>query len=388
MAEDNYATRSRPRYFLRMLVKSLRVRKKRVGIAFFSLATGAAIVTALASVYLDISVKMGRELRTYGANFFIGSGSVAGERIIPEEVYEDVLAKVPPDKLVGSSPYLYGIVRLDLGEAVMAGVRFSGLKKLSPSWQVQGRWIDVDFDEKHCMVGRGLARRMELKLGDKINLIKRETGFQKALIVRGIVETGEAEDEQIIVNISLAQKALGMEGRINHAMLSLMSQGFDLDGFASRLESRYEGVNAKSIRKVSYSEGKILGKIKGLMALVAVIILATTTLCVMTTLMAMVVERTGEIGLMKAIGAQNKHIVLQFLAETAVIGLAGVAAGLLAGFILAQLLGQAVFHSYISLRWIVLPLTVVISMAAALIAAVLPVKMGVNIIPAQALRGE
>ncbi len=388
MAANKASKMSGVGMFLLILFKSLKVRRSRVSLAFFSITIGAAIIMALLSVYFDISIKMSRELRTYGANFFIGPDASSKDQIIDGRVFEDVVKEVPSGKLIGASPYIYGVVRLDLGNAVMVGVDFPGLKKLSPYWDVEGRWVSMDFDEKHIMIGTSLAKNMELKVGDKVNLVKRETGFQKELIVRGIVETGQEEDDQIFVNISLARKVLGMEGKINHAMFSIMTRGMDIDAFASALERKFQGIDAKPIRKLSYSEGKILGKIKGLMALVAIIILAATTLCVMTTLMAMVVERSKEIGLMKALGADNGSIVAQFLSETALIGLAGVLAGLVAGFIIAQLLGQAVFGSSISFRPIVLPLTLVISITAAQVAAIIPVRMAVKVVPAKVLKEE
>jgi putative ABC transport system permease protein len=124
------------------------------------------------------------------------------------------------------------------------------------------------------------------------------------------------------------------------------------------------------------------------MAIIAVIILTVTTLCVMTTLITVVSERTREIGLMKAIGAEDREIVLQFLAETLIIGLAGVAAGLVAGFALAQVLGHAVFGSAITFRMIVLPMTLIPSILASLLAAALPVRMAVGIVPAQVLKED
>jgi putative ABC transport system permease protein len=374
--------------FVRILFKSLKIRKNRVAITFFSIAIGATIITALSSVYFDISSKMSRELRAYGANFFIGPQVSSGSRSVDAETVAAALRMVPPDKLVGATPFLYGVVRLDLGNAVLVGVDFAGLQRLSPYWQVEGRWITVDFDENSCMIGKTLARNMELKVGDRVNVIRSETGFQKSLTVKGIAETGQAEDDQIFVNLALAGRMLGETGKVNHAMLSIVTEGSDMDALAAKVQKRFPGVDAKPIRKVSYSDGRILEKIKGLMAIVAIIILTVTTLCVMTTLIAIVSERTREIGLMKAIGADDRDIARQFLAETLVIGLAGVAAGLVAGFILAQLLGQAVFGSFISLRLIVIPLTLIPSVGASLLAAALPVRMAVRVVPAQVLKED
>lgn len=388
MAGDKAYEMTKTRMFLLILFKSLKVRRNRVSITFFSIMTGAAIIAALSSVYFDISTKMSREMRVYGANFFIGPAASSGSRIVESQLVDEAVRMVPPEKLIGASSYIYGVVRLDLGNAVLAGVDFPGLRRLSPYWQVEGKWIAVDFDEDSCMVGKTLAKNMELKLGSAVNVIKNEAGFQKTLTVKGIVETGQAEDEQIFVNLAPAGRILGMEGKVNHAMLSIVTEGTDIDGLAAQMESRFPGMDAKPIRKISYSEGRILEKIKGLMALVASIILIVTTLCVMTTLIAIVSERTREIGLMKAIGADDRGIVLQFLSETMIIGLAGAAAGMVIGFILAQILGQAVFASSISFRMIVLPVTLVPSLAASLLAAAIPVRMAVRVVPAQVLKEE
>ncbi len=388
MADVNAANVTRGRMFWLVLFKSLKIRKNRVSITFFSIMIGASIITALSSVYFDISAKMSRELRAYGANFFIGPKAALANRTAETGTIRQSVALVPADKLIGASPYVYGVVRLDLGNAVLAGVDFSGLKKLSPYWQVDGKWISVDFDDESCMIGKTLAKNMELKVGDSVNVIKNETGFQKSLTIKGIAETGQAEDEQIFVNLNMAGQILGQQGKVNHAMLSIVTEGMDIDQLASRMEAEFPGLDAKPIRKVSHSDGKILDKIKGLMAIIAAIILTVTTLCVMTTLIAIVSERTREIGLMKAIGADDRDIIRQFLSETLTIGLAGVAAGLVLGFLLAQLLGQAVFGSFISFRLIVLPVTLVPSIAAALLAAALPVRMAVRVVPAQVLKEE
>jgi len=379
---------SKSRMFLRFILKALTVRKSRVAIAFLSITIGAAVVSSLLCVYFDISIKMSRELRTYGANFFIGPSAASGGRTISLDMYQEALRAILADVLIASSPYLYGIVKLHLGNAVLAGIDFNGIQRLSPYWQVDGRWIVADFDDRNCMIGKSLAQNMELKVGDAINIVNRDRGDNVKLKIKGIVETGQAEDQQVLVNLASAQKILGEEGRINHGMVSILAQSFDIDALASNTANRFPGIDAKPIRKVSHSEGKILNKITGLMAMIAIVILSLTTLCMMTTLMAMVVERTSEIGLVKALGADNATVVVQFLAEIGVIAISGVTTGLVMGYGLAQILGQAVFSSSILFRPIVIPLTLVISLAAALIAGAIPVRMAVKIIPAQVLKGQ
>lgn len=386
MAGAETARLTDARMFARIVLKSLKVRRSRVSITFLSIAIGATVIAALSSVYFDISAKMSRELRAYGANFFIGPKDAGSA--VPLAELERALASVPAERLVGASPYLYGVVRLDLGDAVLAGVDFAGLRRLSPYWQVEGKWIAVDFDEDSCMIGKALARKMELKVGDSVTVLKSETGFQRRLKIRGIAETGQGEDRQIFVNVDLAGRILGRGGRADHAMASVVAEGFDIDALSARVRERFPDLQAEPIRKISQSEGRILDKIKGLMALVALIVLTVTTLCVMTTLIAVVAERTPEIGLMKAIGADDRGIALQFLAETLVIALAGSAAGLGLGFLLAQALGRAVFGSPISLRAAVPPMTVGLSLLASLIAAAIPVRMAVRIVPAKVLKGE
>jgi putative ABC transport system permease protein len=52
--------------------RALRLRLQRVSVVFAALTVGATIVTALSAVWFDINTKMSEELRTFGANFYIG----------------------------------------------------------------------------------------------------------------------------------------------------------------------------------------------------------------------------------------------------------------------------------------------------------------------------
>ncbi|MDR3435640.1 ABC transporter permease [Telmatospirillum sp.] len=388
MAAIESARALRARMFLRLLYRALTVRNGQVVVAVISIMVGAAVVSALASLYLDISAKMSQEMRTFGANFFIGPAPTAASRGIDLATYRQLVGDLPPEKLVGETPLLYGLVRLDLGNAVLVGVDFAGLRKIAPYWQVDGKWIGVDFDDRSCMVGRRLAETMELKPGSTVTVISEDRSRQTRLQVKAVIDTGDSEDEQMFVTLGLAQRLLDLPGRIDVATLSIVAQGGEADHIAARINEHFPGIVAKPIRKISESDGQILDKIEGLMALVAATILVITTLCVNATLTAMVARRAPEIGLQKALGAADRAIVGQFLSETAVICLVGAGLGLILGFGLAQILGQAVFSAWVTFRPAVLPLTTGLSLLAALAAAAVPIRRAVRIVPARVLKGE
>ncbi len=369
--------------FWRLVLRALKLRMQRVVVIFAALAVGAAIVTAMSAVYFDINTKMSQELRTFGANFYIGPGH---GNTLPLNDYQQIIEQAPKGLIGAESPYLYGMARTELEKVVVMGVRFESLKQIVPYWQVTGSWLSVSFDDRKAMIGYKLANRLELKVGDSLVLVDGDQ--KKSLQIRGIVESGDATDNVLIINLPLAQSWLKQPDVISHGLLSVSNEAGQVDAFAQQLQQRYPDLEIRPIRKVSASEGQVLDKIKGLMGLVSLVILVLSTLCVNTTLMAIVSERSKEFALQKALGAKGRDIVRQIMAETLIIALFAIIAGIVIGYILAQILGQTVFSASIDLRVQVIPLTFILSLLVALIAAVLPTYRAVKIEPAKVLKGE
>ncbi|WP_338126299.1 ABC transporter permease [Pectobacterium brasiliense] len=369
--------------FWRLVFRALRLRMQRVSVVFAALMVGAAIVTAMSAVYFDINAKMSQELRTFGANFYIGP---ARGNTIPQSTFQLIIDNAPAGLINASSPYLYGMARTELEKVVLMGVWFESLRQLAPYWQVTGNWIGVSFDDRNAMIGVKLAERLNVKVGDSITLVG--DGGKQRLQIKGIVESGDATDNMLIVNLELAQKWLDKEGAISNALLSVSNDLGQVDRFAAQLQQQYPQLEIRPILKVSASEGQVLNKIKGLMGLVSAVILVLSSLCVNTTLMAIVGERAREFALQKALGASGRDIIRQMLAETGIIALAAVLCGLLLGYLLAQVLGMAVFNATISLRLPVFPLTLVLSLLVAAVAAVVPTRRAIYVEPAKVLKGE
>ena len=372
--------------FWRLIFRALRLRLQRVLIIFTALTVGASIVTAMAAVYFDINTKMSQELRTFGANFYIGS---ADGGMMNQAELNAILQKSPDGFITAASPYLYGVARSDLEKIVLMGVNFDAMRILAPYWQITGSAINVNFDDRNAMIGKTLAERLHVKVGDNLQLSKNAVE-KHSFNIKGIVEAGDATDNMLIVNVEFAQNWLDKEGVVNNALLNVQNeQGANtVDQFAEKIMQQYPDLTARPIRKVSASEGQILEKIKGLMGLISLVILVLATLCVNTTLIAIVGERSKEFALQKSLGAKKFDIIRQISTEILIIAFCAIIIGLGLGYLLAQVLGITVFKSYIDMRLPVLPITVVLSLLVAFVAVIIPTRRALSINVANVLKGE
>ena len=208
------------------------------------------------------------------------------------------------------------------------------------------------------------------------------------LRVAGLLTTGEAADEEAF----LALPALRQGSGSGDASLSLIALSVDggaeaVDRAAERI-TRETGASARPLRAIASAQGAILGKLDRMMVLLTLAVLALSGLCLVTTLMASVVERESEIGLMRSIGAGDVEIVTMFLGEVSLVGLAGGVAGLAIGAVGARIAGARLFGAAIELRAGVVPIVLGLSLALAIVSVLIPLRRALAVQPAAALRGD
>ena len=203
--------------------------------------------------------------------------------------------------------------------------------------------------------------------------------------VTGILVTGGEEEGYVFMSTDDLQTLTG-EDRLDVAELSISADEAQLNAYAEALTG--DGVTARLVKRVTKSEAAVLGKLQGLVFLVTVVVLILTMICVSTTMMAVVSERRREIGLRKALGASDQSIRGEFLGEGMFLGLLGGALGAILGFVFAQVVSVNVFGSSITFQPLLLPVTVLVSMAIAAASCLMPIKRAVAIDPAIVLKGE
>ena len=210
--------------------------------------------------------------------------------------------------------------------------------------------------------------------------------------VVGILETGAKEESYAFISLSDMEALTGISGSLDVVELSARTTKSDpteeLEAYADAINSAGLGVNAQLAKRVTRSAATVLTKLQSLVFLVTVVVLLLTMICVSTTMMAVVTERRREIGLRKALGASDNGIRGEFLGEGLFLGGLGGILGALLGFVFAQVVSVNVFNQSIVFQPLLLPITVIVSMAVAAVSCLLPIKRAIAIDPALVLKGE
>jgi putative ABC transport system permease protein len=135
-------------------------------------------------------------------------------------------------------------------------------------------------------------------------------------------------------------------------------------------------------------EGRVLGVIRGLLLALAALIVGVVVLCVTATVTTIVLERSKDVAVMKALGASDRKVLTLLLVEIGALGVAGGVAGFAAGALLARRVGVELFGVALNTDWRTLPTVLVAALLVAALPALLPVSTVRHIDPARALRGE
>lgn len=382
------------RFAWRILSGSLRHQRARLSIAALAMTLGSTLVSGLLNLSGDIGGQVGRELRAYGANIVIrpreqsllvGAGGMEfGTVTAAQTIAEADLESIPKSEgVIGFVPYLYAVVEAGNRPAILAGVDLAAARSLNAWWQVQGRWPDA---EDELLVGARAAEALGLAAGDRLAI--EYGGETRMMRIVGVLETGGAEDDQLVASLRAVQAIADQPGQVGLVMVSALAADRSLDAIARELQVALPDAEVRTLAQFARAETTVLDKVRLLIGLVAALVLVAGALTVAGTLNTIVIERRAEIGLMKALGAADRRVAGLFLAEALSVGAIGGAVGYLAGLVLAVVIGRQVFEADITPAAWGLPGTLLVGLAVTLVAGLLPVRHALSVDPVKTLRGE
>jgi len=374
--------------FWRILRRLLGANRGRLFVMLLALGAGAAVTSALLNLQVDAKRRLTTEFRAFGPNVLIvpqgPSGASSGT--LPESITHLVPVNVPSGRVTVSSA-LYMIASVSVPQsvksinAVVAGANPFGIIRVSPAFSSHGATSPnerASSSEDVCVAGARFAEKVGAQQNTELVLTSGHR--RESCRVAKLRQTGE-------IGLRAAQRLADLPGRISVVELTVPGTPGEIQNYLASLQNQILDAEVRPIRQFTEGEAKIYNRISGLLTATVGIVLLLTALCVMAAMTNVAIERKMDVGLMKAIGGATRRVVRLFLAEAALLGLAGGLLGATLGILLSIGLGKAVFGVAARPRLIVYPVAVGLTMLVAILSA-FPLRRLASIRPASVFRGE
>ena len=206
---------------------------------------------------------------------------------------------------------------------------------------------DGDFlqtDERGIVIGAALADDLETRLGKRLVLLGLTAEDKRAEIGLRIVGIYHANSEaaergSVYVTKSLAQETFGLRGRASEIALAAPDL-LDTRAEVSALQATLPHASVRDWRAVEPGIWAMYKLVEGMVVIWQMVFLGALAFGLVNTLVAAVLERTREFGLLMAVGMKPRSILQQVLVESWLILFAGlVLGGLVAAIIYFLLAG-------------------------------------------------
>ncbi|MFA6424310.1 MAG: ABC transporter permease [Candidatus Magasanikbacteria bacterium] len=391
-----------------------------------SFLTMLGIIIGIMSVIIVMSVGAGAQSLIINQVSSLGSNLVgimpgqSDEKGPPASVFGVVVTSLMEDDLkalmkecphfVAVTGYVKGTETVVWGDqktdTTFVGVN-ADLPNVEDAGIEKGRFFTDDEDrgsDRVAVLGGQTAKDLfgdQNPLGARIKIKKTTFNIIGVMKMRG--SSGfQNQDDQIFVPLSTAQKLLLGINYISFARLKVddannVNESIEQSKIILRERHKVDSPTDDDFSVRSMAQGleaitKITNALKFFLVAVASIALVVGGVGIMNIMLAAVQERTREIGLRKAVGAKNSHIVQQFLIETVMItfigGLVGIVLGILVSYIVAKVAqGMGYDWSF------VVPISSVVlgclvSVSIGLIFGITPARRASKLDPIEALRYE
>jgi len=351
-------------FSLSIAQRALRVNKMRSFLTMLGIVIGIAAVIVMVALGSGASRQVSEQIATMGSNMILvlpgsttSGGLRAGIGSQPTLTTEDVKAlraECPSVSLV--APTVRGTAQVVAGNlnwsTLVQGVtpEFFAIREWETASGREMNQADVDGALKTCVLGRTVAENLfgEEDPVDKVVRI-RQAPFLVAgvLAAKGRSPQGQDQDDSVFIPITTAQrKILGsplpnvvgavlVQARDEEALDDAQREVQDLLDQRHRVgpsrERDFSVRNLTEILEVAQQSSRIMSLLLGAVASISLVV---GGIGIMNIMLVSVIERTREIGVRMALGAMQRHIMFQFLAESLLLtvlgGLAGIALGVLA----------------------------------------------------------
>ncbi len=401
--------------YIKLVITNLTHRRLRSMLTIIGIFIGIAAVVSLISLGQGMNVAIEEQFEKMGADKIIvmsGSGNQMGffstgfaSKPLTEEDVDKIKKIRGVDMAAG---ILSNSAKLTFnGETkyiFVTGIPIDETKEIIETMQqfeiIKGR--DLTSETKaEAVIGYDLAHDFfdkNIRPGDEI-----EIEYKKFKVVGILDKIGNRmDDTSAVISIDRARELFDAEDEVSMILVEV-KKGADVDKVAEEIKEKLRKVKGEKEGEESFSVETsrqlleriqtVLGMFQIMLIGIAAISLLVGGVGIMNTQYTAALERTREIGIMKAIGASNRDIMLIFLIEAGLIGLSGGAIGCIIGVGLAKIVEiYAASVNLPMLKAYVNPVLIVgallFSFFVGTIAGFAPARRAAKLQPAEALRYE
>lgn len=397
-----------PAGLLRIVYRSVMYRKLRVTLTGIGIVIAIAVVVALLFIGNGLKSAVSSTLQQFGNDRIV---------LLPMDVTDPMTAFAANSSFDAKDlQEVRGVPGIEIALPIIQGdstvAEFRGEKESvalhAQPWDLfrasfagsqgfsikEGEWPTND-SAREVIVGSTLAAKT---FSRPIHVNDEMVIHGRALRVTGILnEVGERRhDNSVMVSIDLLGK-LG-QNNDNYTVINIKPEpGADqpklIDDLTAVLNKRkhLESFTVMPVAKAGEIAAGVIGIIETFLMLIASVAVIIGGIGVMNTMYTSVLERTREIGILKAIGARQSHVIALFMVESATIGLAGGIVGIGLGGIAAQYVaylarGQGFKYFDAAFNWRTAIIALTVSIIVGAIAGVLPARQAAKQRPANALK--
>jgi putative ABC transport system permease protein len=266
--------------------------------------------------------------------------------------------------------------------------------------QVQQGRLLKSSDRKKVLAGQNLwnGKHLEKNLELDAKILLNEQSFQVVGLLKKI---GAGRDDSILMNEQDARDLFNDTEEYS-AIVAQVGKGETPSKIADKInrairrerqqKEGFEDFTVSTSEDLIGTINTILGVVQAVFIGVALISLIVGGIGIMNTMYTSVLERTKDIGIMKAIGATNKDILTIFLIESAILGLTGGIIGIILGVTLSktvEVIGKGIIGNLLQASFPIPLITgsLAFSCIVGLLSGVLPAIQASKLPPAEALRG-
>lgn len=238
----------------------------------------------------------------------------------------------------------------------------------------------------NAVIGRLLADDLGVRVGDKIRLAA-GPGTEAQLNITGIFELGvrELDERYVYLDLKQTQSLLDLPGGVTVIDVTV-GEIFDAQAIAARL-GQLTGLKAESWMESNAQLMNALRSQSMSTGMISFFVALSVAFGIASVLSISVVQRTREIGILRAMGTRQRQMLKVFLVQGAVLGFAGSAVGATSGYGLVWIfntLGPNLFEVPMSLSLVLTSMA--LATVTGTIAAAVPARRAARLDPVQAIR--